>query len=137
MDDIFALQDEMTMSVIGAVEPTLRKAEVERARRKRPDNLDAYDLFLRALPFVSTAMPEDADKALVLLEQAIRLEPGMPLLMDVSPGATSNATCAADYRRTPVRLRATTPMRRSAAGSDDAHGAGVGRFCRRCDGRVL
>ena len=38
------------MSVIGAVEPTLRKAEVERARRKRPDNLDAYDLFLRALP---------------------------------------------------------------------------------------
>ena len=38
------------MSVIGAVEPTLRKAEVERARRKRPDSLDAYDLFLRALP---------------------------------------------------------------------------------------
>ena len=63
------------MSVIGAVEPTLRKAEVERARRKRPDNLDAYDLFLRALPFAATAMPEDADKALHLLEEAIRLEP--------------------------------------------------------------
>ncbi len=75
MGDIFALQDEMTMSVIGAVEPTLRKAEVERARRKRPDSLDAYDLFLRALPFAATAMPEDADKALVLLEEAIRLEP--------------------------------------------------------------
>jgi len=75
MGDIFALQDEMTMSVIGAVEPTLRKAEVERARRKRPDNLDAYDLFLRALPFAATAMPEDADKALELLEEAIRLEP--------------------------------------------------------------
>ena len=66
LGDIFALQDEMTMSVIGAVEPTLRKAEVERARRKRPDNLDAYDLFLRALPFAATAMPEDADKALAL-----------------------------------------------------------------------
>ena len=63
------------MSVIGAVEPTLRKAEVERARRKRPDNLDAYDLYLRALPFVATAMPENADKALALLEEAIRLEP--------------------------------------------------------------
>ena len=75
LDDIFALQDEMTMSVIGAVEPTLRKAEVERARRKRPDNLDAYDLYLRALPFVATAMPENADKALPLLEEAIRLEP--------------------------------------------------------------
>ena len=66
LGDIFTLQDEMTMSVIGAVEPTLRKAEVERARRKRPDSLDAYDLFLRALPFAATAMPEDADKALPL-----------------------------------------------------------------------
>ena len=75
LGDIFALQDELTMSVIGAVEPTLRKAEVERARRKRPDSLDAYDLFLRALPFAATAMPEHADKALALLEAAIRLEP--------------------------------------------------------------
>jgi adenylate cyclase len=75
LGDIFALQDEMTISVIGAVEPTLRKVEVERARRKRPDNLDAYDLFLRALPFAATAMPAGADKALHLLEDAIRLEP--------------------------------------------------------------
>src|SRR6266446_6198521 len=75
LGDIFTLQDEMTMSVIGAVEPTLRKAEVERAKRKRPDNLDAYDLFLRALPFAAIAMPEDADTALGLLEKAIRLEP--------------------------------------------------------------
>jgi adenylate cyclase len=36
LDDIFALQDELTMSVIGAVEPSLRKVEIERARRKRP-----------------------------------------------------------------------------------------------------
>jgi serine/threonine protein kinase len=75
LGDIFALQDEMTMSVIGAVEPTLRKAEVERVRRKRPDNLDAYELFLRALPLATTAMPEDADKALHFLQEAIRLEP--------------------------------------------------------------
>jgi TolB-like protein len=79
LGDIFTLQDELTMSVIGAVEPTLRKAEVERARRKRPDNLDAYDLFLRALPFAMTAMPDHADKALHLLEQAIRLEPDYAL----------------------------------------------------------
>jgi tetratricopeptide (TPR) repeat protein len=78
LDDIFALQDSMTMSVIGAVEPTLRKVEVERARRKRPESLDAYDLFLRALPLATTAMPGDADKALVFLEQAIRLEPDYP-----------------------------------------------------------
>ena len=39
------------MSVVGAIEPSLRKVEIERVKRKRPDNLDAYDLVLRALPF--------------------------------------------------------------------------------------
>jgi adenylate cyclase len=75
LGDIFTLQDELTMSVIGGLEPSLRKAEVERVRRKRPDNLDAYDLFLRALPLASTAMPDDADQALQLLNEAVRLEP--------------------------------------------------------------
>ena len=75
LDDIFAVQDELTISVVGVIEPTLRKAEIERARRKRPDSLDAYDLYLRALPFVFTAMPEDADKALPLLARAVELEP--------------------------------------------------------------
>ena len=75
LDDIFAVQDELTISVVGVIEPTLRKAEIERARRKRPDSLDAYDLYLRALPFAFTAMPQDADTALTLLEQAIELQP--------------------------------------------------------------
>jgi adenylate cyclase len=75
LDDIFALQDELTTSVVGAIEPSLRKAEIERARRKRPDSLDAYDFYLRALPLAATGMPQDADKALPLLEEAIRLEP--------------------------------------------------------------
>ena len=63
------------MSVVGAIEPSLRQAEIERAKRKRPDSLDAYDLYLRALPFAAVAMPEDADKALPLLDQALALEP--------------------------------------------------------------
>src|SRR5206468_11984441 len=75
LDDVFAVQDELTMSVVGLIEPTLRKAEIERARRKRPDSLDAYDLYLRALPFAFTAMPQDADEALTLLARAIELEP--------------------------------------------------------------
>ena len=74
LDDIFALQDELTISVVGAIEPTLRQAEVERARRKRPDSLDAYDLYLRALPNTFVAMPETADEALDLLQQAIAIE---------------------------------------------------------------
>ncbi len=75
LDDIFAVQDELTISVVGVIEPTLRQAEIERARRKRPDSLDAYDLYLRALPFAFTAMPQDSDRALALLERAIELEP--------------------------------------------------------------
>jgi adenylate cyclase len=72
---MWGCRNAYTMSVVGAIEPTLRKAEIERARRKRPDSLDAYDLYLRALPLVATAMPGNADKALPLLEEAIRLEP--------------------------------------------------------------
>ena len=75
LEDIFDLQDRVAISVAGVIEPTLRQAEIERARRKRPDNLDAYDLYLRALPFAYTAMPEDADKALGYVEQAIKLDP--------------------------------------------------------------
>jgi adenylate cyclase len=74
LDDIFAVQDEITLSVIGAIEPSLRSAEVERVKRKRPDNLDAYDLVLRALPDVYIAMPKEAAKALPLLEKAVTLE---------------------------------------------------------------
>ena len=51
------------------------QAEIERARRKRPESLDAYDLYLRALPHAFVFMPEDADKALPLLDKAIALEP--------------------------------------------------------------
>jgi TolB-like protein/Tfp pilus assembly protein PilF len=75
LDDIFALQDEITLSVVGAIEPSLRDAEIERVKRKRPGNLDAYDLVLRALPHVYVGMPEEAAKAMPLLEQALALEP--------------------------------------------------------------
>jgi adenylate cyclase len=75
LDDVFALQDEITLSVVGAIEPSLRAAEIERVKRKRPENLDAYDLVLRAVPLANAAMPEEADKALLLLERALALEP--------------------------------------------------------------
>ena len=75
-DDIFALQDEFTMSVIGAIEPSLRKAEIERVKRKRPESLDAYDCVLRALPFTYSNTAEDAASAIPLLTKALELEPG-------------------------------------------------------------
>jgi adenylate cyclase len=75
LEEVFELQDKVAISVAGVIEPTLRQSEIERARRKRPDSLDAYDLYLRALPDAFAAMPEDADKALTLLGKAVELEP--------------------------------------------------------------
>ena len=128
LSDIFALQDEMTMNVIGAVEPTLRKAEVERARRKRPDNLDAYDLFLRALPFAATAMPQDADKALPLLEEAIRLEPDYAVVHGLIAWCHEQR-----YLRGGLHAETREAARKHAhaavtAGSDDAMALAIGGF---------
>ena len=75
LDDIFALQDEIALNVVGAIEPSLRRAEVERVKRKRPDSLDAYDLVLQAQPDVNSGMPAQVTKALVLLERALALDP--------------------------------------------------------------
>src|SRR3954447_13055942 len=76
--DIFDLQDEITMNVIGAIEPNLRKLEVERVKRKRPENLGAYDLVLRALPHTYSHRAEDADIAIPQLLKALELEPSYP-----------------------------------------------------------
>jgi len=75
LENVFDLQDNVALSVAGVIEPTLRRFEIERAQRKRPDSLDAYDLYLRALPHAYTAMPGAAEKALPLLERAVAIEP--------------------------------------------------------------
>lgn len=75
LGDVFALQDEIALAVVGAIEPSLRRAEVERIRRKRPDSLDAYELVLRALPDVDSGMPDRAASALPQLRRALALDP--------------------------------------------------------------
>jgi TolB-like protein/Tfp pilus assembly protein PilF len=75
LKDMFDLQDRITETIVGIIEPSVRRAEIERARRKRPDSLDAYDLYLRALPYVHSAMPDDAVVALGYLERALALDP--------------------------------------------------------------
>ena len=79
LDDIFVLQDEIALSVVGAIEPSLRRAEIERVKRKRPESLDAYDLVLKAQPDVDSGIPERVTKALVLLERALALDPNYAL----------------------------------------------------------
>jgi adenylate cyclase len=75
LDDIFDLQDEVTTGIMAAVEPSLRQAEIDRARRKRQENLDAYDLYLRALDQAHRFAPEARANALALLDSAIAIDP--------------------------------------------------------------
>ena len=75
--DVFEFQDQITESVVGIVEPSVRRSEIERSRRKRPDSLDAYDLYLRALPLMATISVEDAPVAANILRSALKLEPNL------------------------------------------------------------
>jgi TolB-like protein/class 3 adenylate cyclase len=74
-EDVFDLQDKITDAVVGIIEPSVQRAEIERARRKRPESLGAYDLYLRALPYFRSIMPADANIGVGLLEQALKLDP--------------------------------------------------------------
>ncbi len=74
--DVFDLQDQITDKVVGIVEPSLRKTEIERSRRRRPDSLNAYDLYLRATPYMASVMPADARKAAGYLEEVLKIDPG-------------------------------------------------------------
>lgn len=76
LDDIFDLQDEVTAGIVAAVEPSLKQAEMDRARRKRQENLSAYDLYLRALDQAHQFTQEARDNALQLLNEAIAIDPG-------------------------------------------------------------
>ncbi|HYC12986.1 MAG TPA: tetratricopeptide repeat protein, partial [Stellaceae bacterium] len=79
LEDIFYLQDQVTASVVGAIGPKLEQAEIERARAKPTENLNAYDLYLRALPSYYALTKAESDEALRLLRQAISLDPNYAL----------------------------------------------------------
>ncbi len=73
--DLFDLQDRIAEMVAGAVYPSVRKAEIERAMSKRPDNLEAYDLVMRALPHLWAHRMHENPEAIALLEKALDLDP--------------------------------------------------------------
>ena len=75
LEDVFDFQDRITDRVVGAIEPQIRRAEIERLRRKRPENLEAYDLFLQALPHAYCMRPDENTRALALFEEVRRLDP--------------------------------------------------------------
>ena len=75
VDDVFELQDRITESVIGAIEPGLRRAETERALAKPTGSLDAYDLYLRGVHQIYVATHESLDAAVGFLRRAVAIDP--------------------------------------------------------------
>jgi TolB-like protein len=75
LEDIFAVQDEITDTVVATIEPQLYAAEGERSRRKAPDNLSAWDLVMRALPHFWKYTEGGDGEALTLLAEAMALDP--------------------------------------------------------------
>jgi len=75
LDDVFELQDQITDKVVGIVEPSLQRSEIERARQKHPENLGAHEFYLRAVPYFGSRKPADARIAADFLEKALALDP--------------------------------------------------------------
>jgi TolB-like protein len=75
LDDLFELQDQIAESVVGAIAPRLERAEIERAKRKPTESLDAYDYYLRGMANFHLGTEEGTNAALPLLYRAIELDP--------------------------------------------------------------
>ena len=75
LNDIFELQDQMAESVVGAIAPQLERAEIERAKRKPTESLDAYDYYLRGMAKLHSGTREAIEAALPLFYKATELDP--------------------------------------------------------------
>lgn len=75
LEDVFDLQDRIASGVVTAIEPTVRRAEIERAKRKRPDDLNAYDHYLRAVACMYENTPEGRSAALEQVAAALSIDP--------------------------------------------------------------
>jgi adenylate cyclase len=130
LDDIFALQDEITETIVTAIEPELGAVERERARRKPPNNLDAWDLYQRGLWHLFDDVKRDAlAEAKRLFQRACELDPSFAAahaelaythVGDIIRGLTDDPNAsldqAADAAERAVALDARDPGARVALG---------------------
>ena len=79
LEDVFDLQDRITMSVVAAIAPKLDQAEIERSKRKPTEKLDAYDYYLRGLAVVEGATKDENEEALRLFYKAIEIDANFAL----------------------------------------------------------
>ncbi len=79
LEDVFDLQDQVTATVAGTIEPQLRRAEIRRAAHKPTESLQAYDMVLRASPHLYPFSFEGSQEAIRLLRRATEIDPDYAL----------------------------------------------------------
>ena len=80
LTDIFALQDEVTVAVVSAIQPKLLQTEIAMATRRRPENLTAYDCYLRARQQFYSSTREGVAETIRLAHRALELDPRFGLV---------------------------------------------------------
>lgn len=110
LEDVFALQDEVTEKVVAAIAPRVERAEMARAKRRHSSNTDAYDCYLRGLACLSPMTPDSIEQALGLFVKAVALDPdyasayGMAMICRAQRAAFGVARDVAAERSEVARL---------------------------------
>lgn len=123
LGDIFDLQDQVTESIVGAIAPAVEKAEIERARCKPTERLDAYDHYLRGLAkSYQDASQQACNEALQLFNSAIKLDPDFATAYARAAFCYANAKAFGWISLTPAKVAEVSRLAQRAVelGRDDA-----------------
>ena len=117
LEDIFAVQDEVTQSIVAAIAPELGKAEQQRATSKKSENLSAWEVYQRGMWHLYRRTKEDLKEARGLFETALSLDPGLSLactglvdayyyevVLGLADSATENRNEALQFARRALEL---------------------------------
>ena len=121
LEDVFDLQDQVTARVVGAIEPRLQRAEIERAGRKPTESLDAYDYFLRGMAGFHLHNRDSLLEAVRLFVRATELDPNYasPYGMASWSGALRNSHGWMVDRESEITDAVRLARRAVALGKDD------------------
>jgi len=121
--DIFDVQDEVVHAIVTAIEPKILSSERNRALRKPPENLDAWESYQRGLWHTFQYKPEDRDRTLAFFHRAIELDPSFAsgyaglgyalyvyIILGVSPNRQKDIDRAFEASKTAVRLDERDPF---------------------------
>jgi len=121
LEDVFALQDKVALSVAGVIEPTVRTAEIRRVMKRPTENMGSYDLYLQALTYNNTWVDSERSVALDLLDRSVALDPTFAPALARAAWIYGSMNAGAADDPDGNRMRAIALARRAVgAGGDDA-----------------